>query len=687
MHMRFFLSPLTVGFCFLTGVLAQAQKVDWANAPLNPVPVPYKAEHFNLKGPIYSADKKVFDANGLLIKEQSFVQYEDGQPTGKGSVSWELDAEGNVVRETYYGGRDTHFTYREGLLVEERYEHKGEAVVKTYAYDDAGRLNSVSSGEGEQAEITTYSYTADGRDVQVVETVQRGSKPPKRHHKTYRDGHLIASRTEGEPIELVVEYVFDDYGNPTRQVYAQNNGVRDEFTMRNQYYPDLQRRNELTYGSLNDKKLYPSLVFRNGQVAGDIVFTQRPDKSGFVVYDDFSNSYFFVDEQPDRKPGDRIVAKPLAADTEVIVFRDGNTIEPYLKGQAIFSGSKNKIVSNADGDLITHSETERFTRETSLFIDLEPEKTLLRGKLIQQTFGYFKSHIIFSVSETGIIELFYEAERVEDLLDLEQGVMGENDLVLIRDGKPTYVLPDALVQATPGVYKARYYGRDSDSYELLGADRSLKDASKAKQARPYAFGIPVSVEEVDGLYRFYQKEERITAPEVYVINGSGTAFAFYPTASYHLFGKGKGLPSGQVEPEAQVIIDPLLVEQDAGRTRVWWNGQRVPDSDFTLLACDDGSRLLYLKPQGKHFRVLPESLLNNYHAVEPLNSPNVLVKNSDGLICVIRGEQQAADAVELNPYQGNLLVSLDGEPSFVLSYVTSVDELEPGLYPLKDFSY
>ncbi len=53
-------------------LLGFAQKVDWVNAPMNPIAFEYKKEHFNLKGDVYSYGKRDFSEEGNLIYEKTF---------------------------------------------------------------------------------------------------------------------------------------------------------------------------------------------------------------------------------------------------------------------------------------------------------------------------------------------------------------------------------------------------------------------------------------------------------------------------------------------------------------------------------------------------------------------------------------------------------------------------------------
>ncbi|MGE9293046.1 MAG: hypothetical protein ACQKBW_05490 [Puniceicoccales bacterium] len=498
---------------FIPTVAVFAQKVDWSNAPMNPIPVKYKAEHFNLKGPVFSADKRVFDEDGLLIKESSYVYYEDGLPTGKGSVIWETDVDGNVTHESYSSGRDTDYIYSDGRLVKETTKYKEKESEKTYDYDNAGRLSRVDSHDGDKTETTTYTYTVDGDSVHVTETIQRGTTPAKRNFLTYKDGHLTASRTEGDSIELKIEYEFDQYGNPVKWVHTQNNGVRDEFSARYQYYPDLKQRNQLTYGAVRKDSVTPVSVFRNGQIAEDVVFGARSDKSDILVYDDFEKSYYLVPTGSDLKPGQRLpVTELIMKGTDTIAFLNGSNIEPYYAGRSVFKGSKNKAIMTANGGILTYSVNQTFFNKYSLYFDMEPGQKVLPGRLLETSRRLHGRHLFYVVGDKGELELFRFGERIENPIGLKKGKVNDTDLLLYNNsGDPyafDYVLPNALSKPAPGIYPARYFNSEKESVEPLPDDFQLDLQPPAAASVGTHETVPgYSDQDVAALYTFTPEEK------------------------------------------------------------------------------------------------------------------------------------------------------------------------------------
>lgn len=454
-----------------------AQKVDLANAPLNPIPVKYKAGHFNLKGPVFSAGKQVFEENGLLRMELvEYVYDAKGLPVSKGSVEWKTDADGRVIQETYDRGRTTDFTYEGDLLTGAKYHYarykgantfrvKGE---QTYSYDKQGRLiretlQETDEENGDTNDVTTYTYTSDGNALKVVKTVQKGDQPPVRTHETYKDGWRTSFRKEGDPIELTIEYTFDSYGNPIKFTHVQNNGVRDTFSRSFSYYPDLQKENRISFGSENRKDFYPITVFRNGEPADDIVFRVTDDKKTVLIYDEFSNTYYGAPFEPERKPEDETPAQVLIADTDVMALLNGKTIEPYYRGELLFAHAQRSTLQTINGDIISFAASNLSPTSTTVLLE-KPEDGLqtqdggrvLRGKVLKRTHGRFDSHLFYALNEQGNFQLINQGKAV-DVRELKKEALTDGDIVISTDDGPKYVMLGAKTNPRPGIYEARYY--------------------------------------------------------------------------------------------------------------------------------------------------------------------------------------------------------------------------------------
>lgn len=156
---------------FAIGFKAVAQKVDWVNAPMNPIAMKFKKEHFNLKGDVYAYGQNVFSKDGKLIYEYGISKalhflYNNGvlyaDTDGK---LYEFNSQGYLVKYTYASlGKQTQtYTYNaKGLLINLS-NTKGYNV--TYSYDEQGRLiKSNTAGV-----IKEFSYQKNGDQLIVLE--------------------------------------------------------------------------------------------------------------------------------------------------------------------------------------------------------------------------------------------------------------------------------------------------------------------------------------------------------------------------------------------------------------------------------------------------------------------------------------------------------------------------------------
>lgn len=151
---------------FLIAISGFAQQIDWENAPLNPVPVFYTANHYNIKGPIKefkveSMSKEIFY---LYFNEQGkLVEKITSQPGGHSKIlyTYQYDTKGNLIKETYAfidskGNKTSEYpatikVNSEGLVV-----NKGGYA---YAYDKNKRLTLCTAKDQNGKENYRQEFT------------------------------------------------------------------------------------------------------------------------------------------------------------------------------------------------------------------------------------------------------------------------------------------------------------------------------------------------------------------------------------------------------------------------------------------------------------------------------------------------------------------------------------------------
>ena len=159
---------------FLMAFSGFAQNIDWANAPLNPVPVFYTANHYNIKGPIkeFKAESMSKEIFYLHFNEQGkLVQKITSQPAGHSKIlyTYKYDTKGNLIKETYAfldskGNKTSEYpatikVNSEGLVV-----NKGGY---TYAYDKNKRLTLCTAKDqnGKENYRQEFTYNTLGQVI------------------------------------------------------------------------------------------------------------------------------------------------------------------------------------------------------------------------------------------------------------------------------------------------------------------------------------------------------------------------------------------------------------------------------------------------------------------------------------------------------------------------------------------
>ncbi|WP_171906854.1 DUF6531 domain-containing protein [Jiangella alba] len=170
-----------------------------------------------------------YDGDGMLVQDQT--------PNGNGRIStYTYDADGNQIRTVDPQGRFTTATFDNAGRVSSRSLWN---VTTTYGYDDAGRLTTVTGGDGA---VTEYGYNTAGDLVTVTD--------PNDHvtTHTYDDAHRRTATTDA--LNRTRTFGYDADGNQTSTVLARGPASGDlaRWTV-TQSYDELGRRTGVTTGS------------------------------------------------------------------------------------------------------------------------------------------------------------------------------------------------------------------------------------------------------------------------------------------------------------------------------------------------------------------------------------------------------------------------------------------------------
>lgn len=229
---------LTVLFLFFICANVFPQKIDWINAPNNPIPLAYTLNHFRLigdlkssevfgfNGTLFTRDQYHFNPNGLL--EQS-VDVNKREPLKSTYTTYLYNNDRTVASKTdrkenqiifivtykynkkkqliasYFDNKENpqhkysdEFEYHTNGFLSKRTQFKDEKAISmdTYSYDKLNRLiqeESFNNGKPKKSSVYHYNNTSDTiLEVTISNSYFRDSHTDEvTEVKTYSNGYLV----------------------------------------------------------------------------------------------------------------------------------------------------------------------------------------------------------------------------------------------------------------------------------------------------------------------------------------------------------------------------------------------------------------------------------------------------------------------------------------------------------------
>lgn len=201
--MKTIIKTTAIAICTFVASAVQAQVQDWANAPINPIPFEYTANHHHFVGDVdlvkgESEQIMQFDKDGLLVRsfqlgnmeeyvyntDKKLLEMHAYEKSNNGENTVSL----SVIKFQYEGDRiikmetaSKHWLYQKynksfvynnkGLLVAIT-RHNGD-VLEQFEYDEKGRLSHSLffdlNNEYGQDDDTRYSYEQEGDFLKVTD--------------------------------------------------------------------------------------------------------------------------------------------------------------------------------------------------------------------------------------------------------------------------------------------------------------------------------------------------------------------------------------------------------------------------------------------------------------------------------------------------------------------------------------
>lgn len=138
---------------------ANAQHLDFVNAPMNNVGFKWHKKHFGLKGPVSKYKRLHFNEDGYLIKDyfDYFYDKEDRLISSKSGDTFTVNPKGLLIIQSQESG-DIHYIFNDKGLLISRPGYSG--YTHNFTYDNKNRVIKVEELEnGISTEERLYAYS------------------------------------------------------------------------------------------------------------------------------------------------------------------------------------------------------------------------------------------------------------------------------------------------------------------------------------------------------------------------------------------------------------------------------------------------------------------------------------------------------------------------------------------------
>lgn len=448
-------------------LLGFAQKVDWVNAPMNPIPSGADLKYHNLKGDVLQES-----ILNYFTRDGKWFSYDGVEEISK-------DSQGRVIFFKNNNGNTYRYTYdKNGNLTQSKYN---EAAPIIYTYDNLNRVIKESYNDIQNRSRTSeYSYEKKG-DILIVKEIKieiGGEKFEKEIH--FKNGIEIFEKTKGYS-GTKYEYQYDAKGNWISKSYidAETNTAKlssfDNIPIKPRtrdiiYYSDFDKGisalsivlEDITKGKIantpllarphiNGKELKRQLLFC--RLGNDYVFYIPISKSYFIARNAYANT---------NKDGQKIPVEKLITDAENIIVVNSKSVRVIENGKTTADGNEWKTINYIDA-LGCYVSVNQKNGRAYAFENMpalsEGRTEAVAGKLIAGLWYIPKSN-------KNDVYIFENGLYVQGKYTLVGFLSNTNNPVIqVAETNKNYVLSDFDTAVDKKFFRARLFNASTDKIE------------------------------------------------------------------------------------------------------------------------------------------------------------------------------------------------------------------------------
>ncbi|MDP5077060.1 MAG: hypothetical protein NWQ19_03150 [Nonlabens sp.] len=424
------------------------QKMDWDNAPVNPVGFYNHKSHYKLKGDVIMSDEFYFNEQGMLLRFNANTYAYDANnriiATEK-EQTIQYTKQGLVEKVAYKSGKKPElYGYDEyGNLIKK----VNEFVVATYDYDEQNRVIIASEQYENSTRSTVYSYKNVDGGTEVTSTSQFYGKETT-FVGFYYKGHQIKTKTADGTWEST-GLVLDNKGNVVKK---DSNGNVTQFLYKSAQ-PIMIKNLTATMGMFSIDVKVNGVPNRNvvitNVIYGTIIYVPQNDAYYFLTTDQFNSG---------------AQATFIGKTSVVVLNRKGYFIlDNGLRSYA--STSVNGVLGNYYYFYDNTGANFNYYKAASSTIANALEQAVIPVLKME-----FKSDILYSKTPNGNIKILDKGVFIDNSYYSLRTKNGVSMAIPVNSDLPLYTLTN-IDKATIG----EWYEATSDKQILQQADKLKRE--------------------------------------------------------------------------------------------------------------------------------------------------------------------------------------------------------------------